>query len=220
MVTQHITKAFVPNEGKPSTTTTFNLLTFNITWKWRQYNAQKFHAYFEGYGNENGRSWAHVYLKTHLFTPEKLYFTKIKNKNKKLRSGTVLRLGGDAKQVYFFLSGLNSVILKHVSVFALKQLVARILSNKYIWLLLKYKTTDELAIHSDPRRKNISIARNSLLTASQTIALSSNSVHCFRQFKCYIRINSLLYSCKLKNNVKLNQQLFLLALNSINRAIS
>ena len=95
VVTQHITKAF-------STVPTFNLLAFNITWKWRQYNAQKFHAYFEGHGNENGRSWAHVYLKTHLFTPEKLYFTKIKNK-KKLRSGTILRSGGDAKQVYFFI---------------------------------------------------------------------------------------------------------------------
>ena len=84
---------------------TFNLLAFNMTWKWRQYNAHKFHAYFEGYGNENGRSWAHVYLKTHLFTPEKLYFTKIKNK-KKLRSEAILRSGGDAKQVYIFLSGL------------------------------------------------------------------------------------------------------------------
>ena len=50
-----------------------------ITWKWR-YNAQKCHAYFEGYENENGRSWAHVYLQTRLFTPEKLYFKKIKNK--------------------------------------------------------------------------------------------------------------------------------------------
>ena len=52
----------------------------------------------------------------------------------------------------------NSVLkgLKHVSVFALKQLVARILSNKYIWLLLKYKTIDELGTHSDPRQKNIS----------------------------------------------------------------
>ena len=82
VVTQHITKAFVPNEGKSSNITTFNLHAFHITWKWRQYNAQKCHAYFEGYGNENGRSWAHVYLKTHLFTPEKLYFTKIKNKKK------------------------------------------------------------------------------------------------------------------------------------------
>ena len=33
--------------------------------------------------------------------------------------------------------------------------VARILSNKYIWLLLKYKTTDELGTHSYTRRKNI-----------------------------------------------------------------
>ena len=46
--------------------------------KIRLYNVQNCQAYFEGYGNENGRSWAHVYLKTHLFTPEKLYFTKIK----------------------------------------------------------------------------------------------------------------------------------------------
>ena len=52
--------------------------------------AQKFHAYFEGYGNENGRSWAHVYLKTHLFTPEKLYFTKIKNKKK-------IQVGGNSQ---------------------------------------------------------------------------------------------------------------------------
>ena len=47
-------------------------------------------------------------------------------------------------------------ILKHGSVFALKQLVARILSNKYIWLLLKCTTTDELGTHYDPRRKNVS----------------------------------------------------------------
>ena len=98
VVTQHIIKAFVPNEGKPSTVTTFNLLAFNITWKW-QYNAHKCHAYFEGYGKENGRSWAHVYLKTYLFTPEKLCSTK----KKKLRSGAILRSGGDAKQVYFFI---------------------------------------------------------------------------------------------------------------------
>ena len=57
---------------------------------------------------------------------------------------------------------MNSVILKHVSVFALEQLVTRILSSKFIWLLLKYKTTDELGTHSDPRRKNISITHNSL----------------------------------------------------------
>ena len=63
---------------------------------------------------------------------------------------------------------MNSVILKHVSVFALKQLVARILSNKYIWLLLKYKTTDELGTHSDLRQKNISIYNvQSVLTACE-----------------------------------------------------
>ena len=73
VVTQHITKAFVPNKGKPST----SKVAFKISWKWR-YNAQKCHAYFEGYGNENGQSWAHVYSKTHLFTPEKFCFTKIK----------------------------------------------------------------------------------------------------------------------------------------------
>ena len=44
--------------------------------------------------------------------------------------------------------------------------------------------------------------------------------------KCYITETLLyqnklfIYSCKLKNNVKLYQQLFLLALNSINQAIS
>ena len=57
---------------------------------------------------------------------------------------------------------MNSVILKHVSVFALKQVVARILSNKYICLLLKYKTIDELGTHSNPRRNNIPNTRNSL----------------------------------------------------------
>ena len=81
-----------------------------------QYNAQKCHAYFEGYGNKNGRSWTHVYLKTHLFTPEKLYFTKIKNK-KKLRSGAILRSGGDAKQVFFFIwpnKGIDKVNLHNM----------------------------------------------------------------------------------------------------------
>ena len=57
---------------------------------------------------------------------------------------------------------MNSVILKHVSVFALKQLAPKILSNKYIWLLLKYKTTDDLETHSDPRQKNRSITPTSL----------------------------------------------------------
>ena len=38
--------------------------------------------------------------------------------------------------------------------FRTEQLVARILSNKYIWLLLEYKT-DELGTHSDSRQKNI-----------------------------------------------------------------
>ena len=84
---------------------TFNLLAFNITWKWRQYNAQKCHAYFERYGNKNGRSWAHVYLKTHLFTPEKLYFTKIKNKNKNWGRGQFSCRAGTLNK-YIFLSGL------------------------------------------------------------------------------------------------------------------
>ena len=65
----------------------------------------------------------------------------------------------EQKWLYFIIC-LN-MIVKHessymgVSVFALKQLVARILSKKYIWLLLKYKTTDELGTHSYTRRKNI-----------------------------------------------------------------
>ena len=52
--------------------------------------------------------------------------------------------------------------------FGTEQLVARILSNKYIWLLLKYKT-NELGTHSDPRRKNISNTRikQSVLTACE-----------------------------------------------------
>ena len=45
--------------------------------------------------------------------------------------------------------------------FRTEQLVARILSNKYIWLLLKYKT-NELGTHSDLWRINVSITRNSL----------------------------------------------------------
>ena len=53
------------------------------------------------------------------------------------------------------------MIVKHefryVSVFALKQLVAGILSNKYIWL----------GTHSDPRRKNVSITHYSVLTACE-----------------------------------------------------
>ena len=40
--------------------------------------------------------------------------------------------------------------------FCTEQLVTRILSNKYIWLLLKYKI-DEMGTHFDPRRKSISI---------------------------------------------------------------
>ena len=58
---------------------------------------------------------------------------------------------------------MNSFILKHVSVFALKQLVARLLSNEIIYLAtFKYKATDELGTPSDPQRKNISITCNSL----------------------------------------------------------
>ena len=65
------------------------------------------------------------------------------------------------KWLYFSIS-LN-MIVKHE--FALKQLVAIIiLSNKYICLLLKYKTTDELGTHSDPwQKKHIHLnTRNSL----------------------------------------------------------
>ena len=66
----------------------------------------------------------------------------------------------EQKWLYFIICLNNFMIVKHefgyfkhVSVFALKQLVARILSNKYVWLLLKYKTTDELGTHSDPWAK-------------------------------------------------------------------
>ena len=84
--------------------------------------------------------------------------------------------------IILWLWNMNSAILKHVSVFALKQLVARILSNKYIWLLLKYKTTDVLGTYSDLRRKTY--PHNSLSWRRvKTIALSSDSIHCFRQFK-------------------------------------
>ena len=125
---------------------------------------------------------------------------------------------------------MNSVILKHVSVFALKQLVARILSNKYIWLLLKYKATDELGTltHSDPWRKNAyHITRDGVwkqtimrcLAIPFIVSINSDKKSATLLKHCYIRINSLFYSCKLKNNVKLYKQLFLLALNSINRAI-
>ena len=72
----------------------------------------------------------------------------------------------ERKWLYLVIS--LSMIVKHefsyfetCICFRTEQLVARILSNKYIWLLLKYKT-DELGTHSDPRRKNISITRNSL----------------------------------------------------------
>ena len=139
VVTQHITKVFVPNEGKPSSITTFNLLAFNITWKWRQYNAQKCHAYFEGYGNENGRSWAHDILENTLIYSWKIIFYK--NKNKKLRSGAILRSGGDAKQVYF-LSGLmnngqkqsmnNDSSLSNCSALTLKWIINRNISMEMI----------------------------------------------------------------------------------------
>ena len=56
------------------------------------------------------------------------------------------------------LQNINSAILKHVC-FHTEQLVARILSNKYIWLLLKYKT-DELGTYSNLQRKSISITRD------------------------------------------------------------
>ena len=66
-----------------------------------------------------------------------------------LPSNAMLRyvlIFSERKWLYFIIC-LNMIV---------KQLVARILSNKYIWLLLKYKT-DELGTHSDPRRQNISI---------------------------------------------------------------
>ena len=70
------------------------------------------------------------------------------------------------KRLYFIIC-LNMIVkhkfsyFKTCICFRTEQLVARILSNKYIWLLLKYKT-DELGTHSDLRQKNISITRNSL----------------------------------------------------------
>ena len=54
--------------------------------------------------------------------------------------------------------------------FHTEQLVARILSNKYIWLLLKYKT-DELGTHSDPQQKSISITRDSMWKQTITIQI-------------------------------------------------
>ena len=67
----------------------------------------------------------------------------------------------ERKWLYFVIC-LN-MIVGCFKTFALKQLVTRILWNIYIWLLLKYKTTDELGTRSDPRRKNISIyTHNSL----------------------------------------------------------
>ena len=63
-------------------------------------------------------------------------------------------------------SGCTYMIVKHefsyfktCVCFCTEQLVARILSNKYIWLLLKYKI-DELGTHSNPQRKCISITRD------------------------------------------------------------
>ena len=70
----------------------------------------------------------------------------------------------ERKRLYFIIC-LNMIVkhefsyLKTCICFRTEQLVARILSNKYIWLLLKYKTE---VTHSDPRRKNISITHNSL----------------------------------------------------------
>ena len=62
----------------------------------------------------------------------------------------------ERKWLYFIIC-LNMIVKHEFSYFktcicfAPKQVVARILSNKYIWLFLKYKTTDELGTHSDPR---------------------------------------------------------------------
>ena len=68
----------------------------------------------------------------------------------------------------YFIICLNMIVKHELSYFKTcicfrtEQLVARILSNKYIRLLLKYKT-DELGTHSDPRRKSIPLhAHNSL----------------------------------------------------------
>ena len=113
---------------------------------------------------------------------------------------------------------MNSVILKHVSVFALKQPVTRILSNKYIWLLLKYKT-DELGTHSDLRQKNKNKQLH-CLAIPFIVSVNSNKKVLHYWNIVISEKNSLFYSCKLENNVKVYQQLFLLALNSINQAIS
>ena len=60
----------------------------------------------------------------------------------------------------YFITCLN-IIVKHefsyfkaCICFRTEQQVTRILSNKYIWLLLKYKT-DELGTYSKLRQKNI-----------------------------------------------------------------
>ena len=67
--------------------------------------------------------------------------------------------------------------------FRTEQLVARILSNKYIWLLLKYITegTDSRIRGEKTYPLHITVCLDGVW--KQTIALSSNSVHCFRQFK-------------------------------------
>ena len=67
----------------------------------------------------------------------------------------------------YFINCLNMIVKHEFSYFKTctgicfhtEQLVARILSNKYIWLLLKYKTE---GTDSDSRRKNISITHNSV----------------------------------------------------------
>ena len=67
-----------------------------------------------------------------------------------------------ARKWLYFIICFNMIVKHEFSYFKTyicfrtEQLVARILSNTYIWLLLKYKT-DELGTHSDPRRKNIKL---------------------------------------------------------------
>ena len=68
-------------------------------------------------------------------------------------------ISSEWKWLYFIIC-LNMIVKHEFSYFKTcicfrtEQLVTRILSNKYIWLLLKYKT-DELGAHSDLRQKNI-----------------------------------------------------------------
>ena len=79
---------------------------------------------------------------------------------------TYVLIFSERKWLYFIIC-LNMIVKHEFSYFKTcicfrtEQLVARILSNKYIWLLLKYKA-DKLETHSDPQQKNIFITHNSL----------------------------------------------------------